>query len=134
MRTDQLQQALPSGDGLGQRSGSSRYSAKPLVLHDHVYKVPLNPASVIELQEWIVKAASGRDCPSGFNFPAVDQTVPKAWIEAYDAMDVLRGTTPCVLWSKAVETFSNVMSESLPGARDAGNSGKQSAVESDAAP
>lgn len=66
-----------------------------------------------------MKATSGREYPRGFNFPAVDQTVPKIWIEAYDAMDVLRGTNPCVLWSNAVENFSKVMSGSLPDARDA---------------
>lgn len=71
--------------------------AKPLVVHDHVFKVSLAPESVNELRRWIVKAASGQDCPSEFNFPAVDQTVPKAWINAYDVMDALKETSPCVV-------------------------------------
>ena len=43
-----------------------------------------------------------------------------AWIKAYDAMDVLKGTAPCVLWNRAVEEFSKAMSTSLPDAGDAG--------------
>ncbi|CAM9984147.1 unnamed protein product [Ectocarpus fasciculatus] len=109
-------QAFPLGGSLAQRSGPSKSSAEPLVLHDHVFKVSLDPKSVLELRQWIVKAASGRGFPSGFHFPAVDQTVPKAWIEAYEAMDVLKERRPCVLWSEAVENFRNLMSGSLPDA------------------
>ncbi|CAM9909050.1 unnamed protein product [Ectocarpus sp. 12 AP-2014] len=119
MEVDHLrdgQQAFPLGGSLAQRSGPSKISAEPLVLHGHVFKVSLDPDSVLELLQWIVKAASGRGCPSGFHFPAVDQTVPKAWIEAYDAMDVLKERRPCVLWSEAVEKFRNLMSGSLPDA------------------
>lgn len=111
---------LRDGGSMAQRSGSSRFSAKPLVLHDRVFKVSLAPTSVFELRQWIVKAASGRECPPGFNFPAVDQTISKAWIEAYDAMEVVRGIRPCVLWSRAVEEFRKKMSGSLPDADDAG--------------
>ncbi|CAM9226238.1 unnamed protein product [Laminaria digitata] len=123
MEVDHLRdgvQQFTLGGSFAQRPVSSKFSAKPLVLHDHVFKVSLAPASVRELRQWIVKAASGRECPGGFNFPAVDQTVSKAWIEAYDVMDVLKGTA-CVLWSKAVEEFSKKMGGSLP---DAGDSGK----------
>lgn len=123
MEADHLRdgvQALPLVGSLSQRSGSSKFSAEPLVLHDHVFKVSLAPTSVRDLRQWIVKAASGRECPGGFNFPAVDQTVSKAWIEAYDVMDVLKGTAPCVLWSNAVEEFRKHMGGSLPDAGDAG--------------
>jgi len=94
--------------------GSREISATPLVLHGHVFKVSLDRTSVTELRQWIVKAASARECPPGFNFPAVDQVVPKAWIEAYDAMDVLRGTTPCVLWNEAVRAFMERIGGSIP--------------------
>ncbi|CAN0171033.1 unnamed protein product [Scytosiphon promiscuus] len=103
---------------LAQRSGSSRFFAEPLVLHDNVFKVSLDPASVRELQEWVMKAASGRECPQGFNFPAVDQIVPKAWNEAFDAMDKI--TTPCVLWSEAVAKLSSAMSGRLLDTDDPG--------------
>lgn len=105
---------------LAQRFSSRKFPAKPLFLHENVFKVSLARGSVHELRQWILKAASGRECPDGFNFPAVDQTVSKAWIEAYDVMDVLKRTTPCVLWSKAVEEFSSEMSGSL----DASDAGK----------
>lgn len=107
-------QDLTLGGSLAQRSGPSIFPSKPLVLHDHVFKVSLDPASVDELRTWIVKAASGRECPREFDFPAVDQTVPKAWIEAYDAMDNLKERRPCVLWNEAVEKFSQ--EASLPDA------------------
>lgn len=93
---------------------STEVSATPLVLHRHIFKVSLERTSVTELRQWIVKAASAQECPPGFNFPAVDQDVPKAWIEAYDAMDVLRGTMPCVLWSEAVRVFIERMGRRLP--------------------
>ncbi|CAM9387741.1 unnamed protein product [Ectocarpus sp. 4 AP-2014] len=91
--------------------GSREISATPLVLHNQVFKVSLDRTSVTELRKWIVKAASAQDCPPGFN---VDQAVPKAWIEAYNAMDVLSGTTPCVLWSEAVREFIERMGRSMP--------------------
>ncbi|CAN0164740.1 unnamed protein product [Scytosiphon promiscuus] len=103
---------------LAQGSSSSRLSAEPLVLHDHVFKVSLDAASVCELQEWVVHAASGRECPQGFKFRGVDQIVPKAWIEACDAVEVV--TTPCVLWSEAVASFSNAMRGDLTHADDLG--------------
>lgn len=109
-------QVLPRGDRLVQRSGLSRLLAGPLVLHDHVFKVSLAPSSVLKLRAWIVDAAAGRHCPDGFHFPAVDQTVSNAWIEAYDAMDVLKRTAPCVLWSKAVDEFSKKMGGNVPDA------------------
>ena len=98
-------QASSLGGGLIQPFGSNKMKTKPLVLHDHVFKATLARESVGELQEWIVKAAYGQDCPPEFIFPAVDQAVSKAWISAYKAMDALRETSPCVLWSKAVEAF-----------------------------
>ncbi|CAM9917938.1 unnamed protein product [Ectocarpus fasciculatus] len=94
--------------------GSREISATPLALHSHVFKVSLDRTSVTELRQWIVKAASAQECPPGFNFPAVDQVVPKAWIEAYNAMDVLRGTTPCVLWDEAMRVFIERMGGSMP--------------------
>lgn len=99
-----------------QTLGSREISTPPLVLHSHVFKVSLARTSVVELRQWIVKAASAQQCPPGYNFPAVDQAVPRAWIKAYDAMDVLKGTTPCVLWSEAVKHFSKRMGGSLPDA------------------
>ncbi|CAM9690984.1 unnamed protein product [Ectocarpus sp. 4 AP-2014] len=99
---------------LVQPLGSREISATPLVLHSHVFKVSLARTSVTELRQWIVKAASAQECPPGSNFPAVDQAVPKAWIEAYNAMDLLTGTTPCVLWSEAVREFIERMGGSLP--------------------
>eukprot|EP00752_Nemacystus_decipiens_P013381 g11847.t1 len=108
--TDHPRDAFSSVDP----SGSRGISAKPLILHSDVFKVSLARTSVTELRRWIVKAASGQECPPGFNFPAVDQTVPKAWVEAYNAMDVLRGTTPCVLWSEAVREFIERMGGNLP--------------------
>lgn len=109
-------QVLPRDERLIQRSGLGRPLAEPLVLHDHVFKVSLAPSSVLELREWIVDAAAGRNCPGEFHFPAVDQTVPNAWIEAFDAMDVLKRAAPCVLWSKAVEEFSKKMGGNIPDA------------------
>lgn len=96
--------------------GSREISATPLVLHFDIFKASLARTSVTELREWIVKAASAQECPPEFNFPAVDQAVPKAWIEAYDVMDVLKGTTPCVLWREAVKEFSKRMGGSVPDA------------------
>lgn len=109
-------QIPPRGDRLVQRSGSRTVLAKPLVLHNHVFKVSRAHASVLELREWIVDAASGQNCPGGFHFPAVDQTVSNAWIEAYNAMDVLKKAEPCALWSKAVDEFSKKMGGNLPDA------------------
>ena len=106
--TDHPRDAVSSVQPLGSRE----ISATPLVLHSHVFKVSLDRTSVTKLRQWIVKAASAQECPPGFNFPAVDQVVPKAWIEAYNAMDVLRGTTPCVLWNEAVRAFTERTDES----------------------
>lgn len=112
--------AFPRGGSLTRWSESRQRHAQPLVLHNHVFMVSVAPTSVLELQQWVVEAAYGRECPRGFNFPAVDQDVSKAWIEAYDAMDVLKETAPCVLWVKAVEEFENRMGGRLPDADDAG--------------
>ncbi|CAN0014690.1 unnamed protein product [Pylaiella littoralis] len=109
-------QVSPRGDRLVERSGSRTVLTKPLVLHDHVFKVSRAQASVVELREWIVDAASGQNCPGGFHFPAVDQAVSNAWIEAYNAMDVLKQAEPCVLWSKAVDEFSKKMGGNIPDA------------------
>lgn len=97
------------GDSFPQRSGSRKLSPKPLVLHADVFKVSIVPASVDELRQWIVKAASGQECPREFDFPAVNQTLSKAWINAYKAMDALREESPCVLWGDAVDRFREVM-------------------------
>ena len=105
---------------LRQRSGSTRFSAKPLVLHKHVFKVSIAPTSVDELRQWIVKAAAGQECPRDFNFPAVDQTLSKAWINAYKAMDALRETSPCVLWGDAVDQFREATEGTVKGAAEAG--------------
>ncbi|CAM9290372.1 unnamed protein product, partial [Hapterophycus canaliculatus] len=96
-------------DSFAQRSGSSKSAAKPLILHDGVFKVSDDRESVLKLRQWIVRAASGRECPPEFNFPAVDQIVPKAWVTAYDAMGTLGETKPYVLWSRAVEEFRQRM-------------------------
>lgn len=108
-------QIVSLGDSFPQRSGSSKFSPKPLVLHNHVFKVSIVPASVNELRQWIVKAASGQECPREFDFPAVNQTLSKAWISAYKAMDALREKSPCVLWGDAVDRFRKVMEGTVWG-------------------
>ncbi|CAM9585483.1 unnamed protein product [Scytosiphon promiscuus] len=106
------------------RSGSERMISTPLVLHDRVFKVSLTHATTSELGQWISKAAYGQECPRGFNFPAVDQTVSKAWIVAYEAMDALKEEAPFVLWSKAVEEYGQSMNESLFDTTDTVDAGK----------
>ena len=92
----------------GQQIVSTRIPIKPLILHDHVFHVSPKRRSANNLRKWIVKAASGEECPAEFDFPAVNQTVPKAWIDAYSTMEGLGKKTPCVLWSEAVEEFSGM--------------------------
>ncbi|CAN0244153.1 unnamed protein product [Pylaiella littoralis] len=114
-------QHITSRDSFAQRTGAGEAAAKPLVLHNHVFKVSRDPHSVMELRQWIVRAASGRECPPAFNFPAVDEVVSKAWIEAYDVMDTIKKTTPYVLWWRAVEEFSKKMSGRVSDDDDAGS-------------
>ncbi|CAN0179506.1 unnamed protein product [Scytosiphon promiscuus] len=102
------------------QSGSERFPFNPSVLHERVFQVSLKRATTSELRQWISKAAYGQECPRGFDFPAVDQTVSQAWIEAYDAMDALKETASFVLWSKAVEEYSTRMVGRLSDPDDPG--------------
>lgn len=103
------------------RSGSSelRTHPNPLVLHDKVFTVSLARSSVDDLRQWIVQAAAGQNCPAEFNFPAVDQTISNAWIDAYEAMDVVKEKKPCVMWGEAVSAFESRMGGGLKDSRDA---------------
>eukprot|EP00752_Nemacystus_decipiens_P012508 g11078.t2 len=112
----QKKESATTRRGLTSRSGST---GSPLVLHDEVFAVSRFRSSVDELRKWIVKAAAGEKCPTEFNFPAVDQTLSKAWIDAYEAMDALKRRRPCVLWSQAVNIFENRMGRDVRDSRDA---------------
>lgn len=106
----------PLDEGLAQRLGSSKALAESLVLHEHVFHVDRNRASVVELRQWIVKAALGQDCPRAFHFPAVDQVISKAWIDASEAMDSLGKAY--VSWSDAVEELNSFRGEKLDDASE----------------
>lgn len=72
------QQDVLRNGGLAQGSGNTGEPAASLVLHGRVFEVSLDPESVRELRQWVVKAASGQNCPAGFRFPAVHQVLSNA--------------------------------------------------------
>lgn len=119
-RVEDARVAAGGGQDDEWRSGSCDFGANPLVLHEEVFRVSLARTSVSGLRQWIVKAAAGRECPPDFSFPAVDQTLSKAWIDAYEAMDTLRKKRPFVMWSDAVQEFRIQTSGSVADSGDAG--------------
>lgn len=90
------------------RQRSSLRPLGPLFIHDKVFRTSLDSDSTTELQQWVSKAATLLDCPTGFHFPGVRAAIPKCWIDANFAMDGLRAVTVgkrYVAWREAVQTF-----------------------------
>lgn len=87
-------------------------AARPLCIHNQVFRTSLHPESTTKLQQWVGKAASLTDCPSGFRFPAVGVPTPQHWIDANSAMDGLMTEglgNPYVRWDVAVTRFEEFM-------------------------
>lgn len=94
------------------RQPSSRRSISPLFIHPKIFSTSLSSVSTTELRDWIWKAATLIDCPTGFSFPSVRATIPQAWVDANSAMDGLKvgeAGKRYVTWQKAVQSFSDFM-------------------------
>lgn len=91
---------------------SSRKHSSPLFIHDKIFRTSLDSKSTTELQNWVSKAATLLDCPTGFNFPGVRAPIPQAWLDANSAMDGLKAGQAgkrYVTWGEAVQTFEYFM-------------------------
>lgn len=83
-----------------------------LCIHDKVFLTSNDSDSTKDLTDWISKAATLVDCPTGFNFPAVCASIPQVWIDAISAMDGLKAAPSgkrYVTWREAVTTFRDFM-------------------------